>query len=113
MAVDGDGAVVVVDVDDDGRVALEVALVVGPEGGDDDLVAALGQVRGRPVDLHRAGAGLAVDHVCDEAGPVHYIPDLNLLVGGRVRARRQLFIDSDPPSLVDTAVGDCLARALP
>ena len=98
-------AVVVVDVDDDRRVGLEVALVVGAEGGDDDLVAGPGQVGGGAVDLHRARARLAVDHVGDEAGAVVDVPDVDLLVGDQVGARHQLGVDRDAADVVDVAVG--------
>src|SRR5680860_687422 len=37
------------------------------------------------VDLHRARARLAVDHVGDEAGAVVDVPDVDLLVGDQVR----------------------------
>ena len=105
VAVDGDDRVVLVDVDDDRRVGLEVALVVGAEGGDDDLVAGAGQVGGGAVDLHRARAGLAVDHVGDEAGAVVDVPDVDLLVGDQVRAGHQLGVDRDAADVVDVAVG--------
>ncbi len=98
-------ALLVVDVDDDRRVGLEVALVVGAEGGDDDLVAGPGQVGGGAVDLHRAGAGLAVDHVGDEAGAVVDVPDVDLLVGDQVGAGHQLGVDRDAADVVDVAVG--------
>ena len=105
MAVDGDDLVLVVDVDDDRRVGLQVALVVGAEGGDDDLVARPGQVGRGAVDLHRARAGLAVDHVGDEAGAVVDVPDVDLLVGDQVGAGHQLGVDGDAADVVHVAVG--------
>ena len=40
MGIDADDLVALVDVDDDRGIGLQVVLVVGAEGGDDDLVAA-------------------------------------------------------------------------
>ena len=87
-------------------VALEIGLVVGAEGGDDDLVAGRGQVGGGAVDLHRPRAGLAVDHVGDEARAVVDVPDVDLLVGDQVGAGHQLGVDRDAADVVDVAVGD-------
>ena len=105
MAVHRNDLVLVVDVDDDRRVSLEVALIVGPKGSDDDLVARPGQVGGGAVDLHRARAGLAVDHVGDEAGTIVDVPDVNLLVGDQVRGGHQLGVDSDAADVVDVTIG--------
>src|SRR4051794_26323701 len=105
MAVNSHRSVVVVDVDDDRRVGLQIALVVGTEGGDDDLVPRSGQVGGRAVHLHRPGARLAVDHVGDEAGAVVDVPNVDLLVGDQVSACHQLGVDGDAADVVDIAVG--------
>ena len=51
-------------------------------------------------------AGLAVDHVGDEAGAVVDVPDVDLLVGDQVGLGHQLGVDRDAADVVDVAVGD-------
>src|SRR3954447_3810050 len=60
---------------------------------------------GGAVDLHRAGTGLAVDHVGDETGAVVDVPNVDLLVGDQVGAGHQLGVDGDAADVIHIAVG--------
>src|SRR5262249_55216593 len=101
-----DHVVVVVDVDDDGRVALEVALVVGAEAGDDHLVATAHEPGGGAVHLDGPRAGFPLDRVGDEAGAVVDVPDVHLLVDQHVRLPHELGVEGDAADVVDVAVRD-------
>ena len=105
MGVDAGDLVRVVDVDDDRRVGLEVALVVGGERGDDHLVALVDEQRGGAVHLDLARAGLALDRVGDEARAVVDVPDVYLLVDEQVGLAHQLGVDRDRADVVGVAPG--------
>src|SRR4051794_12481299 len=85
LRVDVDDPVAPVDVDDARLVAVELALVVGRVGDDDDGVAAVHEASGGAVDTERAGSSLAGDGVGLEAGAVVDVHDVHLLVLADVR----------------------------